>query len=200
MHSRFYHPLVATFVEKEIKNNGMIVEIGTCMGGNAIAMSRKSARKGVSVIAVDPFIADYDGNDGTSRLYTNLTSRYGTTSQEFAKLWSDAMTWDIRESLGLCNYGLINDLSTKAAHYFKDSSVDLLFVDGLHTYDGVMADLEIWFPKVTSGGILMFHDYGCRKATCNHESVTRAVDTFLFAHGLKVTGSIKGGIAWTRKK
>lgn len=36
--------------------------------------------------------------------------------------------------------------------------IDLLFIDGDHTYDGVRADFEMYAPLVRSGGIVAFHD------------------------------------------
>lgn len=35
----------------------------------------------------------------------------------------------------------------------------LVFVDGDHSYDGVLADASLWGPKVVSGGYMLFHDY-----------------------------------------
>ena len=37
-------------------------------------------------------------------------------------------------------------------------SIDLLFIDGDHTYEGVRADFEQYSPLVTPGGMVMFHD------------------------------------------
>lgn len=37
-------------------------------------------------------------------------------------------------------------------------SVDLLFIDGDHSYDGAMADFEAYRPLVRPGGWVAFHD------------------------------------------
>jgi predicted O-methyltransferase YrrM len=39
-----------------------------------------------------------------------------------------------------------------------DRSVDFLFLDGDHSYEGVRADFELYGPLVRSGGIIAFHD------------------------------------------
>jgi cephalosporin hydroxylase len=40
----------------------------------------------------------------------------------------------------------------------RPGSVDLLFVDGDHTYEGVRADFELYGPLVRPGGLIAFHD------------------------------------------
>lgn len=46
-----------------------------------------------------------------------------------------------------------------AALWFNDRELDFVFIDADHTYDGVMADIEAWTPKVARGGFVCGHDY-----------------------------------------
>lgn len=39
-----------------------------------------------------------------------------------------------------------------------DHPIDLLFVDGDHSYAGVMRDIQVWTPKIKPGGVVLFHD------------------------------------------
>jgi hypothetical protein len=50
-----------------------------------------------------------------------------------------------------------------AASCFEDQSIDLLHIDGYHTYDAVRNDFETYISKMSRDGVIIFHD------TCVHE-------------------------------
>jgi len=49
--------------------------------------------------------------------------------------------------------------SHEAAEAIEDGSLDMVYVDGDHSYDGVMRDLEAFASKLRPGGVIMGHDY-----------------------------------------
>ena len=63
---------------------------------------------------------------------------------------------------------LINKSTNEASMEFSTGSIDLIFIDADHTYEGVINDINNWLPKVKEGGIIAGHDI-------NWNSVKRAV-------------------------
>jgi hypothetical protein len=59
-----------------------------------------------------------------------------------------------------------------AAELVTDASLDFVFIDADHSYEGVAADIDAWRSKVKPGGILCGHDYGHSR----FPGVQRAVD------------------------
>ncbi len=40
----------------------------------------------------------------------------------------------------------------------KDKSIDICFVDAEHEYEAVTKELNLWYPKIKSGGMMFFDD------------------------------------------
>lgn len=49
--------------------------------------------------------------------------------------------------------------SEQAAPYFRDASLDFVYLDASHDYANVAQDLRVWYPKVKPGGVLAGHDF-----------------------------------------
>jgi predicted O-methyltransferase YrrM len=69
----------------------------------------------------------------------------------------DPQVEQMLNQLGIKNVELvIADSTTYPADTVKD--IGLVFIDGDHSYDGVKADFENWYPWVMAGGLVAFHD------------------------------------------
>jgi len=56
------------------------------------------------------------------------------------------------------NIIFLRSLFDDAVTQFKNNSIDVLHIDGLHTYEAVKHDFGNWFGKVKENGIIIFHD------------------------------------------
>ena len=49
--------------------------------------------------------------------------------------------------------------SEQAASAMPDNTLDFCYIDADHRYEAAKQDIELWLPKVKSGGIICGHDY-----------------------------------------
>lgn len=75
----------------------------------------------------------------------------------------------------------------QALPQFEDRSLDLIHLDGLHTYEAVKADFDNWYPKLRPGGIFLFHDIRARLQDFGvwrfWDELEQAHETFAFDQG-----------------
>jgi len=126
---------------------GKLVEIGSGTGGSMIALATGADKS--ELVCVDPF-EPYDEEN-----YNGLAT--GVTEGDEGEFWRNADIFGYRERVS--NIRKYSDLG---AAELEDGSCDLVYVDGNHSYDIVKSDLELYWPKVRKGGVLVGHDYTTR--------------------------------------
>jgi Methyltransferase domain len=123
----------------------VLVELGTHAGASYMGFCQSvlENRTDTKCFAVDTWQGDehagYYGDD----LYNTLKQHHDNEYAGFSQLLR--MTFD--DALGC----------------FEDKSVDLLHIDGLHTYEAVSHDFKTWLPKMSEHGVIIFHDIMVRE-------------------------------------
>lgn len=64
--------------------------------------------------------------------------------------------------------------SLEAVLDYPDHYFDLVFVDGDHSFEGCLADIRAWIPKVAPGGWIGGHDYGLERVGKVRDAVEEA--------------------------
>lgn len=89
---------------------------------------------------------------------------------------------------------LIRSSFDDALNLFTNGTIDILHIDGFHTYEAVKHDFETWLPKLSTRAIVLLHDVYERRPGFGvyrywEELVSRFPSlTFEHGHGLGVVG------------
>lgn len=123
----------------ELQRPRTLVELGTHRGISycAFCQAVKELDYATKCHAVDTWSGDVHAGFYDNQIYENL-KKHHQQYESFSRLMR--MTFD------------------EALEQIPDHSVDLLHIDGLHTYEAVKHDFETWFPKLSDRGIVLFHD------------------------------------------
>jgi hypothetical protein len=146
-------------------------EIGVFMGWMSKFLLH---RPDIHLTMVDPWEADGSSYaDGTGDFHAELSAEQQSRCMESA-LDATEFAADRRT--------VLRKRSVDAAREVADGSLDFVFIDGDHSYEGVRADIAAWRGKVKPGGLLGGHDYASPK----FPGVADAVDEFAILEGLKL--------------
>lgn len=80
-------------------------------------------------------------------------------------------------------------ISEEAIKSFANNSVDYVFVDGDHSYEQTLADLNMYYPLIRSGGILFGHDIQL-------DSVRKAIEKFREDNNIRIPINVVRNNAW----
>lgn len=118
----------------------LALEIGTLHGGTLCLLSRL-ADPSATIVSVDLPLGRFGG--GYKWFYVPIFKSFARFGQKIHLLRADSHAPEtlsaVRRILG-------------------NRQLDLLFIDGDHSYEGVRDDFELYHPLVRSGGLIAFHD------------------------------------------
>ena len=115
-----------------------IVEIGAGMGGMLAAFCA-AATEDATIVCVDLEGGPFGGGRSDAQLRSRANAR---PLQKLHLVRGDSLDPAIRERTAA----------------LTPNGVDVLFIDGDHSYDGVSGDFRLYSPLVVPGGIVGLHD------------------------------------------
>jgi len=176
-----YYDVIPSIIEKFKFRN--FVEIGVAFAGHLDYILENT--KIEKSYGVDPYFLQETSTDS----FSYDSERYNQSDYDNLYLFA---------SNRLQKYGirseLIREESHSAAKKFEKESIDIIFIDAEHTYNGVKQDLETWESKVKINGVIAGHDYDHP----NFSGVKIAVDEWCLSRNYKLN-SEKGYVWWVTK-
>lgn len=118
----------------------VLVELGTHNGFSYFAFSQavKRLNVGTACFAVDTWEGDAQAGFYGSEVFERVHEYHDRHYKDFSRL--------------------IKSTFDDALSRFADNTIDLLHIDGRHSYENVKHDFEKWRPKVSGRGVVLFHD------------------------------------------
>lgn len=130
-----------------------VAEIGVAYGLHATHIL--SSFPDIRYVGIDPYLPGYDPSDVFER---DVAKGYQTEpDQAFESLFTDVEELLTKNFPGRAT--ILREPSEMAHTKIGDDSLDLVFVDGNHTFEAVQSDIRNWFPKIRSGGLLIGDDW-----------------------------------------
>jgi hypothetical protein len=128
------------FALMRILRPSVYVELGVHNGASFFAACQAVVQEGLKTHCV---AVDHWGGDPHAGIFDDAVFT------AFDKILSSSYS-------GFASY--IRKDFDSAAKDFDDATIDLLHIDGFHTYEAVKKDFETWLPKLSSRGVILFHD------------------------------------------
>lgn len=144
---------------KDIKD-GLIVEIGVFGGVSILNIAEHCKTNNTKIIGIDPWELTIPNDDNGKKL---STYRFREENLIDARTNLEMICTKLRYD----HISLIKDFSHRAVNSFSDLSIDLLYIDGEHTYNAVKMDLDLWYPKMKHKATIWGDDWhipGVRQA------------------------------------
>ncbi len=167
-------PFVCDLISQQ--RPGLIVELGTHYGESYFGFCQSVIEAGIEcqAYAVDSWKGDEHAGTYGEEVYEDVSAYNQVNYSGFSTLLR--MQFD------------------EALTRFDDGTIDLLHIDGLHTYEAVCHDYRTWFSRVRPGGVVLLHDIAVRGNDFGvwklWDELAHELPTFAFHHcnGLGVVG------------
>jgi len=124
---------------------GVLAELGTQSGNSYSAFAQAVQMLGLSATAyaVDTWQGDSQAGFYDESVYEEWSRYHDRHFGSFSRL--------------------VRSTFDAAATHFPDGAIDLLHIDGCHTYEAVTGDFERWLPKLSRRAVVLLHDVNVRE-------------------------------------
>jgi len=164
----------------EEKKPKTVLEIGTADGGTLLLTSCLADPEAL-MISID--LQDGQFGGGYPEWKRKLYQSFAKEKQQIILIQDDSHLPSIFEQL---------------KHLLNGKTIDYLFIDGDHTYEGVKQDFEMYSPLVGKGGFIAFHDiaadHGTPKTHFVHEFWNEIKSNYRYQEFVDNPGQSKCGI------
>jgi len=155
----------------------IFVELGTQSGNSysAFAQAIQALNLSTAAYAVDTWIGDPQAGFFDERVFTEWAAYHDHHFSAFSRM--------------------VRSTFKDAAGHFSDGTVDLLHLDGCHTYEAAAADFRTWRPKLSRRSVVLLHDINVREGDFGAWRLWEELKdqfsslAFLHGHGLGVLGT-----------
>ncbi len=148
-HKMDHKDVIRRQVLKELGDVKTIIEIGVWRGRFSELLLQEI--KPEKLYLVDPWVSTHE-NDGDDALTDQKNAA------EMEEIFN-AVQSRFSKQIDLGQVEIIRDISENGLGRFENGSIDMVYIDGDHSYDGVMIDLALSYQKVRVGGFIMLDDY-----------------------------------------
>ena len=177
-------------IVQEVKAHSVGAEIGVWMGNTAAAFLNRNIRK---IHLVDSWSCEPFKNSSEYKSYDEYLSKYAKllkvekSEEAFTKYYNDIFK-SVEDKFMLDSRVHIHRMTSKEwFENFKEEKLDWIYIDGSHSYEGVLMDLEYSLKVVRKYGLIMGDDYGWPNTQWKaKDGVTQAVDEFIKKYNFKI--------------
>lgn len=156
-----------------VPENGIVIEVGCQLGASTAIIAQVGYERDYRTIHVDPYTQQPDFLNGWTNMMLRIT---GDWDHKFTLLCmrTEQGWWELSKLLS--------------------EGVDLAFIDGDHSTEGVRTDMRYVASRIRPRGVLTCHDYSEQ----SFPGVAIAVDEYVGHGGWEKLGQYHSMGAWRR--
>lgn len=167
---------------QNLQDQDIAIELGCFLGSTITRLAQQIKDRGISVrvFAIDNW--EFENISDESFAWSKIDRQ----DDYYDKFQANLSDLDL-----VSDIATIRSDTTLAAKQFEDGSVNYLFMDAAHGYQGVRDELKDWLPKMHERCLMFIHDFS---TACIANAVKDEFGEVLDTTSNKHTGIIKNSL------